>query len=128
MAIAGLNREFPTVIKMRTAIKGRVENRVSPMGLKGRAISVKILIGEAIAGEVAECVRGGGRGAGPTRSVKSGARERDAPGHQEPYYLLSHIIHARKFPRQRVRRLWKKSGRQSLFTPRDTGIKAVDIL
>lgn len=56
---------------MRAAIKGRVENRVTPMGLKVRAISVKILIGEAIAGA------GRGRGAGgPTRSVKSGARER----------------------------------------------------
>lgn len=78
---------------MRTVIKVCEENR--PVVLEIRAIPVKILIGEAISA--------GRGGRGPTRCVKSRGAGAGPPGpHKEPYYLLS-SIHARKFPRQRVR-------------------------
>lgn len=85
---------------MRAAIKG--ENRT----WSERAILVEILIGKRGRPGGAEA-KGEGARRGRTHTLReiAGRGCGPAPGHhQRPsYYLLSPILHARKFPRQRVR-------------------------
>lgn len=106
-----VNEEFEIVIEMRS--NKRAWRKLSNfVGTRFQAIPVKILIGRAVGGvrvrrgkawaKRGEEEKVGGKCAGPTRSVKSRGA---GAGRTWPlaYYLLSPILHARKFPRQRVR-------------------------